>query len=208
MRNLIILLLIAVLASCSNSNFSKRKYTKGNFKIKKERYRTVSSDKEEKAVYLENLSHSESTTENEVSEDPVEVVETTTADLSDDLNLVEEVTIEEENFLETLIYEAPAQVQDTVYVGEFEKERARKAQNQGTASLFLALGGFFFLSVFLLGLIALIISIILGAKSLKSQYNTRKGVNRAKFGVIFSSIVIFLGIVSIILLITFLFLLF
>lgn len=131
------------------------------------------------------------------------------------------------NFPEEVSNSFPESVQDSTTVSQEEADKIRnealRAERLGNASFTLSLMFFVFILFMivaliiafasnfspiglflaigfgLLGFVSLIVSIILGAKSLNAAYNTPRGRKRAMTGIIISSVTLGLMLVNIVL---------
>ena len=209
MRLLFLIALVGILGSCSHSKFHKRKYTPGKFKqhsnyrvVKAENNKNEStlaeSEDNEEIEFVENLNVDRDSIElDKISVDKERSNNDLYASTSDnDEFVIEESSLdlfelESINYSETYEYINVTQPTDTVYISSNDVKRARISQKQGTTSLILSLVGIPGLLLSVVGGIVLwILAIIFAAKSLRAKYNTQKGVRRAKFGLIFSIVIL------------------
>ncbi len=184
----LLLTLLLVFASCS-----EWKYSKGAKWEQPQRYKLSKATEQPQAVAIsekdepveENIFPEEKSSTKATAEAP----ETETAPLSPD---VEQLTVIDRD-------------DDTVYVATPEATRiAFNAEDNGRRSRNMGITGLALTLTYILafvGLVFSIIGLIYGIKSLKASYNTPKGVKMARTGVITSSIVIGLYILSIIVLV-------
>lgn len=197
MKNLYTLLaLLVVLASCS-----EWKYTRG-ITLKQPEYhasKAKATDAREERTIASVKDEPESAQEPESPKEPEEAVtdgENATSTESQD---AEEITILVRNEDDSLQTVSP----EMVRMAFDAEEQGRKSRNLGIAGLALTLTYIFAF----IGLILSIIGLIKGINSLRSRYNTPKGLRMARAGIITSSIIVGLYVLLIIIVLTALFIL-
>ncbi len=184
------ILMVSILVSCSDW-----KYSNGVKRQKRSYIYSNPKSATENEVYTENDNSNSVIDEHITMQNPtVESVE----------SIVESQSATTENNETQIILVNTKNLEndeDSVKpVSQSMVDEALDAENEGKKSRNLGIAGFILQFIPFLGIIGLILAVVAlnkGIKSLKANYNTPRGINMARVGVIFSSISIALYILRI-----------
>ena len=185
-----------ILASCStSSDFSKRKLSSGSFKLNKN-HTSLSGNKSSEARFGEEVVQKEEVVLErrgglKKSDKKIRFKEVKLQEQNEVFYFEAPKSYTEENFASQNVFpkakrlqELPIPTDTIVKLSEMDREIALENEKKGKDSvIFGVIGLLLTFLIFPLGIVANIIGLIKGLRSLNSEINTESGLSNAKIGV-------------------------